>query len=426
MSKDKPVLDSKAAKEKIVAGEEIKDVYIERLSLGKYEVTEPIKLTNCEIGTLDLNKATVKEEVMIRRCKIDMMVLSEATFEKKFDIKKTRVSRGRCQRTVFKEKAYLGETHLSFVSFHECVFEQKADFNRAFFHGDGTFTGAQFHGIANFVHVNFEKRAIFHKAVWHDKVDFKHIHVGADLELNDGTFHGQLLLNSAVIALNVDLYGSVLEGKVDFAQMQAGRTLSLRNVKVGENMGFRFVGSHSALLTLEREVVEGHVFPENEGDYATAAREYGFLRTAFAEINRFDDEDWAYYQFKRCQRLGASTGGNPLLGLQKLMSYLFLDLGCGYGTKPFRTLGVCGVMVLAFSFIFFTSVSAPPDQSYGFTAQILNDYMYAFDVSLLAFSGSYGDIKLTGPLRLFAMFEYMMGVVFMGLFVVAFSRKVIR
>jgi hypothetical protein len=31
-----------------------------------------------------------------------------------------------------------------------------------------------------------------------------------------------------------------------------------------------------------------------------------------------------------------------------------------------------------------------------------------------------------GSIRLFAMMEYLLGIVFMGLFIVAFSRKVIR
>lgn len=103
-------------------------------------------------------------------------------------------------------------------------------------------------------------------------------------------------------------------------------------------------------------------------DAESAAREYGFLRTAFQDINRFEDEDWAYY---------VSFGPNVAT------------------------------------------------EDYGFSPAA-NRWIHALDTSLIAFSGAYADVRLEGRMQWLAMCEYLVGVVFLGLFVVAFSRKVIR
>ena len=78
---------------------------------------------------------------------------------------------------------------------------------------------------------------------------------------------------------------------------------------------------------------------------------------------------------------------------------------------------------------FFAFINATPPSAYAIGPKVVNQLFYAFDISLTAFSGGYGDLiclGITGVPKLLAMIEYLLGVVFIGLFVVAFSRKVIR
>jgi hypothetical protein len=172
--------------------------------------------------------------------------------------------------------------------------------------------------------------------------------------------------------------------------------------------------------------VEGHIYPEADGKYSLAANEYGFLRTVFQNLSRFEDEDWAYYQFKRMLRKGKAFSYNPLSLLKRGIEYFFLDLGCGYGTKPFRTLMMSGILLLFFAFFYFLHFDNVNPALYGVPSPIVTRALYAIDLSVTAFSGGYGDLTIQGPIRLVAMIEYLLGVVLVGLFVVAFSRKVIR
>lgn len=426
MATEKTELTAQEVKDMLKAGEEVSNAYIPRLNLSKTQLDFPIQIVDCEIGTLDLNRADVPHKVTVRRCKIDMCVLSEATFHDKVDFKKCFVGRGRFQRVTFEQSANFSEASLAYSSFHQSVFKEKADFSRCSFTGDATFTEVTFEAPVKFIHSRYKERGIYHNCTFHNKADFKHIEVTKDLELKGATANAELLLNSSVIQLSLNLVGATLNGKTDFAGSTVGRNLSLTGVTVGPAMSFRFINSNAGTIVFEREIVEGHVWPEQEGDFAAAAREYGFLRTAFEHINRFDDEDWAYYQFKRNERRGRPFSYNPLDLAQRVGNYLFLDLGCGYGTKPLRTLAVSALIVLTFAAFYLFGVPAPPGVTYGMDWPAFNKVMHSVYCSMLAFSGSVADAQLKGGFRLLGMIEYSLGVVFMGLFIVAFSRKVIR
>ncbi|MEM1009013.1 MAG: hypothetical protein AAGJ35_08395, partial [Myxococcota bacterium] len=139
----------------------------------------------------------------------------------------------------------------------------------------------------------------------------------------------------------------------------------------------------------------------------------------------FDSEDWAYYHFKRSERISRPRKG-LLDQVLRFFNYFFLDIGCGYGTYPFRTLGVCFAMVLGFALLYLLALPYDPKATYGLSSLAFNKVFYALDTSLKVFSGGYSEVKTYGGFKFIVMFEYLLGVVFLGLFVVAFSRKVIR
>ena len=78
-----------------------------------------------------------------------------------------------------------------------------------------------------------------------------------------------------------------------------------------------------------------------------------------------------------------------------------------------------------FAFSYFFLVPYDPEALFGFQGS-LNEFLYAFDLSLKVFGGGYSDFPAYGVAKFIAMFEYLLGLVFMGLFVVAISRKIIR
>ena len=427
MEKELPNLSSAALKKKLEAGEEIKGYQIDRITLGKREIEFPINLIECKIDTLDFNKSVFQQDVFIRRCDINVLVLSDAVFTKKFDMKKSKTGRGRIQNATFQSDANFDGAGFAYTSFHKSTFGGKTDFSRSSFYGDATFTGTTFKDDANFIYAQIQGKGVFSQSRWEKLADFKNVQIEDDLDFFGATFKGKLLLNSAVVKLSINLAYAHLENRTDFGDVMARRNIVLTGTNLGEKQGFRFSNVATSAIILERETVEGHVFPEAEGKYRQASKEYGFLRTNFQSLNRFEDEDWAYYNFKRMERKARKTSYNPIKWLLNLLEYLFLDLGCGYGTKPFRTIGASGILILGFAavyFFYFRNVAII--ENYGVSSITLNKLLHSLNISVVAFSGGYGDLVIKGSIKLVAMLEYLAGVVFMGVFVVSFSRKVIR
>ena len=423
---DLPTLSQDEAKEKLKKGERLHQVYIERLSLSKFELEEQVEITECKIGILDFNKTQFKQEFILRQCDIETLVLAEATFDQKCTLKKSKFGRAKIQRVTFKGNVNAESARFSYTSFYECIFEKNVNFGYAAFFGDATFQGAEFRKGGRFNSLRITNGGgTFIGTFWGGKADFRQVNIENDMNLSGSRIEDELLLIGAVVGLNISLDNCILHAKTDLSNVMSGRNISVINVTLGENQSFRFVDTTTPGLNIERSVVEGHIFPENTGQYLMAAKEYAFLRTAFQTMNRFDDEDWAYYQFKRMQRKSQPFPLNPIKGMKRSFEYLFLDLGCGYGTMPFRTLGVVGILIFIFGACY-SMLGAAGNISFGLENAKLNNFLNAINTSLVVFSGGYGDLQVTGIARLLAMIEYLIGVVFMGLFVVSFSRKIIR
>ena len=185
-------------------------------------------------------------------------------------------------------------------------------------------------------------------------------------------------------------------------------------------------------MIVDRETLKDHLLSEKENNYMETADEYAIIRTNFERINRYDDEDWAYLKQKQNQRRCLyKNSKNPWKKIRELSEWLVLDLGCGYGTDPFRAIRSSLIVVCLFAILYFFTLQGilPPDQ-YA-TVSSLNPVFKAaaaFNISLIVFTSGYADIKVVPEhwAGLFFPIEFMFGIVLIGLFVVSFSRKVIR
>jgi uncharacterized protein YjbI with pentapeptide repeats len=414
------------AQRRLLAGEALTDVSVDRLVVSGRTLERPITLTNCLIRFLDLNRCTFREDVVIRRCRIGAVVLNDVVFEKKADFKRTFVHRFRGPRAVFRGEATFASASMASASFFKARFEGKADFSRVTFTEDPNFEEVTFRGFATFWFARFAGSLSLKGSTAEQAIELRRIEVKDSLNLRETRLLAGLDLGEAAIARSVDFAEATLGGYVDFHRAQIGQNLTLRGARLEDGQGFRFFGLSAARIVLGRETVEGHVQHEMDGKYWFAAQEYAFLWSVFRQNSMFEEEDWAYYGFKRHERRGQPWTWNPLVALQRLLSYLLLDIGCGYGTAPFRTFGVCGAIVAIFAVVFYFVIPFDPAEA-DYHVGTLNHAAFALDMSVTAFSGSYADVPPQfGPHKFLGILEYLLGVVFIGLFVVAFSRKVIR
>ena len=185
---------------------------------------------------------------------------------------------------------------------------------------------------------------------------------------------------------------------------------------------------------------DGRLASEVAGDHATAMHEYGLLKKCFQEQHRFDHEDWAFYRFKVNQRQAKTWSlWRPWSVWRTFGDWLFLDVGCGYGTNPARAIRTALLIILAFAILYavradlFYSEKLPFPAGEGEDAaaaklNVENRVMVGLITSVSVFTSGMGGIReiAQGWMNVPVMIESIMGTLLFGLFIVTFSRKVIR
>ncbi len=424
MNRERTHISNDEAKRMLDAGESIENAVIDRISVAKKKYANPITIIECTIETLDLNRCEFEQLVTIRRCKIKHLILRSAVFHDKCDFKGSRLTRCKASRAKFEGglKCDSAELH---ASFFKAEFHKKVEFGWSTFHGELNLADVVIRGDLDFRYAHVKGEVKLEGAECHGRAVFSHVSIDGALKCRDTKWHDELKLNFAQIGLDADFFGSKLGASTDLSNTSVGRKLNFGNVELGDLQEFWLTGVVASSYNLGRNTVEGRIAPERVGKWQAAIREYSFLRSTFQSINQFEDEDWAYYQLRRMERKSLSWA-NPITAVRRFFNWLFVDLSCGYGTKPFRALGACALIMLAFAVLFFFSIGpsgSPHD--YGFSAGT-NNVIYALDTSITAFSGDYSGAELQGKWRIAGMIEFLMGIVYLGLFIVAFSRKVIR
>ncbi|MEO2090220.1 MAG: hypothetical protein ABGY75_12065, partial [Gemmataceae bacterium] len=114
-------------------------------------------------------------------------------------------------------------------------------------------------------------------------------------------------------------------------------------------------------------------------------------------------------------------------------------VGCGYGTHPGRAVRMAAVIILGFAAVYAVNVDMfysdklpfPPAAGEDAAAAKLtpaNRVMIGLTTSVSVFTSGMGGIReiAQGWMNVPVMVESLMGTLLFGLFIVAFSRKVIR
>lgn len=213
----------------------------------------------------------------------------------------------------------------------------------------------------------------------------------------------------------VSFLSATFSGKGDFSQAEFLGTTCFLNAS-----------SEDLLLTWEQ--VRGSLRSERERDFEKARREYGLLKNLFERHNEYDDMDSAHRMFKRCERKAKQfSRKRPYRYLSKPLNALFLDLGSGYGTRPMNV-GVFTLLTIAFFAMVYSMFSNQillgGETAAGF--QDLGFHLYYSFVVFISIGAENVHPDYHDWLKYVVAAEGFSGFFLMTLFVVTFTRKVIR
>lgn len=322
----------------------------------------------------------------------------------------------------------------------------RIDFKKVEFNdGDVSFEGVEFgNGKVNFKGATFGKgnkrfdlcdfangEAIF------DHVDFG----GGSVSFNQAkaahiSFRGcpfncyvDLRFNECKIAnLSNVIVRDIIDVKPEHKEVNI-RELNLTNARI---LGRLFIN-------WRENSVNDLIYNQKKSDYFQKSEQFRILKENFRTNGQYEDEDYAYIEFKRCEALAnlhLERKGTTLQKITALPKYYFqkyiFDYVGRYATAPVRVLGNAGLVVFVFGLIYyFTTVFAPgigsvqttlPDNLNRF--QDFGNSMYYSAITF--FTIGYGDYFPFGGLKLVAALEGFSGVFLMSYFTVAFVRKILR
>jgi hypothetical protein len=292
----------------------------------------------------------------------------------------------------------------------------------------------RFEGGTRFWETRYLGWAEFRGCTFTTEADFRSFHAEEGFILHKCAFAGDVLFRGSTVSKKFEANGSRFDGLVDLSKAKLHDYVYLEAIEQGDKQRFAFANTLGERLRIRTAQLVGRLRSEERRDYAEAMHEYAFLKRAFESLHRFDQEDWAYYRFKVNQRRCCGRSWwRPWTKLFQFLDWLVLDLGCGYCTDPFRAVRTAALLILVFAVIYIVGIDSlhleEPKTPFGGPATQWDNRiaMGLFKSVAVFISGVSGINEMAhGWMNAPLLIESVLGTLLWGLFIVAFSRKVIR
>ena len=406
-----PVLAPRDALERLRTEGKLVKVCVTGLNL-QGEFPKGLKFDHVRLVRLVVHRAVFKEFVDFHACRFVRPQFRESTFEKgvKFN----------------------GSTFRA-AAFNRMTFHMNVKFDNSTFEGSSQFVDTTFHA-ARFWEAHVTGWFNFQRCCFHDTADLRSIHAEQGLVFTACHFEGDALFRGLSAAKKVDLTTSRCDALVDFSKAKLNDFVYLEQIEPGPNLQFAFANAIAERLLVSSKLLTGRMKSETDKQHDVAASEFGLLKRNFESLHRYDDEDWAFYRFKINQRKGRPTSwSRPWTKLLRLCDKVLLDWGCGYGTNPLRAVFSALVIIGLFGLLYAAEakhfdITAPPFHwlpAEHWVNRLSLGFMTSVSVFTAGFSGDH--LRSAHGWVLFPLAcEALLGTLLWGLFIVAFSRRVIR
>lgn len=408
-----PEMSASDAVRLIREGKPIQNVLIRGLRLrGEFEL--PVEFKHVTLLRPNIDGAHFKQSVTFAGCRVDNL----------------RIGR----KSVFEQGLVLSGSTLRRARLHDFTVRGPMRCDNANTLGALQVSHARFEGIVRLWECRMGGWVEFRECVFCAEADFRSFHAEAGVSFEKCHFTCDMLLRGAAVAKKLDCASSQFDALLDLSKAKLHDFAYLENIVQGPKQQFALLNAVAERILIRPDQIAGRLASESSRDFVTAMQEYGLLKRIFQNLHRYEEEDWAFYQFKINQRRSHHRSWlRPWSKLAQLANWVLLDLGCGYGTNPVRAVLAATMITLGFAGLYMIGIGdfhmehAPlSTQS---THSVPNRMLFALLTSVSVFtSGLSGDLvnRAGGWMYLPLVSEAILGTLLWGLFVVAFSRKVIR
>jgi hypothetical protein len=402
------------ALKRLKTGETLKNVRIERLRLTG-EFTVPIRMERVHLVQPSFDRATFLADVEMIHGTIERPRFNgKTTFAKAWNLKSSTLL-----SAIIRDVTVAGPL--------------KCDYLRT--RGKFLVANSTLSGQARFWDASFEGWVEFKDVTFADQADFRSLSADEGFVLTECRFARDCLFRGASISKKWEATRTRFDGLLDFSKAKLNDFVYLETIEQGPGQQFAFHNTVAERLSVRPDQLNNRLASERAGNFTQAMAEFGLLKRVFEGLHRYEEEDWAFYKFKINQRRCRShTWRKPWTELSRFADWLLLDRGCAYGTSPMRAVASALVLILAFALLYAVFINSlhverVPFGSIEDKTSLANRVMIGLTTSVASFISGYGDLRDVargGFMNLALIAESLLGTLLWGLFIVAFSRKVIR
>jgi hypothetical protein len=404
-------MSANEALERLRRGETLRDVRVERLAF-KGEFPLPVRMVNVFLCQPQFDGASFAAEVSLTRCTLE----------------RPRFNRP----AVFAQDFCLTGSTLAFAFLRNLTFKGKFSCDNTVCRGKLMMTSVRFEGPVRFWEAHFRGWVEFKECEFQQEADLRSIHAVEGLLMTRCRCAGDVLFRGATILKKWDGQGTRFERLLDFSKAKLNDFVYLEGIEQGEKQRFAFANAVADRLLVRTDQLEDRLTSELLGKHDQAMHEYALLKRSFASLHRFDAEDWAYYRFKVSQRRARPRSWLlPWTRAGQFFDWLLLDHGCGYGTNPYRAVRAGFLIIVLFGLIYALGIDSLHIEKTPFDGEkgtLENRIVLGLFTSVSVFTSGLAGIRdvARGAMNVPLIVEALLGTILWGLFIVAFSRKVIR
>ena len=451
----KEILEGKDVDHKnvIIKGDlDLRKIDIQKDNGDERVVTSKIRIDNCQIqGTLDFSHSLFEKSIIFLESRFEGMAsfwgcqfkgytnFSDSRFEGKAVFHDSRFE----GKTVFHDSRFKGYAGFSLSRFKEYAdfsgsrFEEWAYFDESRFDGDAFFIESRFEGNANFVGSRFKEYADFSGSQFKGDANFTASQFDGEAYF---THKGTDVRFKRSFNLNVCKINFILIENVEFSCL-TGKQISLEYPEL-------------KYFFASWDLIKDHIL-YHESTYLALVKNY-------KDLGWFDDADNCYYAFRKLEQTNKNWYKKPnrlidllieihrwfilrleiplkcmtwvsdlwlfswikLFDWSKLLDYISW-ITCGYGLKmwPLVIWIIGSILIFASIYSMFDAIAINLGTTPGNASLI--DCVYFSTFSLAGRPTPVG-FSIIGSWKYVALMENLLGYVFLALFVVVLSRKVVR
>jgi hypothetical protein len=316
------------------------------------------------------------------------------------------------------------------ANFMNSEFDKSVNFRESFFNGNANFWSSKFNGNANFIVSRFNNYVSFEYSRFNKSANFRNSRFSGDASFKSSYFSSTADFMESYFNGTADIRESIFNGYSNFERSRFNNYANFKNTQFSNSANFK--GSHfdSTADFTETEFdgaldFTGIIYKDLFLNWFSIKNHYSFssdrtgylsLIAYFKDIGDFSSADDSFYHYRIWVLLSENQSWT-----MRFMDFITL-ISCGYCVKPLNTIILGFILIILFGLIYRWNGVL---QKEGSSSISYGDAIFFSSVIFLTLHHAHGW-KYSDRWRYLIMFEHILGLVLMIMFVITMTNVVLR